>query len=82
MQEYFDLLGCERFCGGGIKARTFREYTKMPGGLPCIKVSRKKILVKKSDLVDFLERHRENPVNIDDVVNDVLADLKVSRRKR
>ena len=57
-KEFMNILEVTKYLG--VHTSTVYRYLrdiKIP--LPSIKISRKKILVKKADLLDWLDKHRD-----------------------
>jgi len=73
---YFDLKGLSDYSGGGLSVRTLRKLLSIPGGLPHFRVGGK-ILVGKKDFDTWMQRHRQEPLNLDSVVEEVLKDLNL-----
>jgi hypothetical protein len=57
--RFLDKREAARFCGVGL--RTFETWM---GRLPRYRPSGK-VLFRKSELIEFLERHQEHPADID-----------------
>jgi hypothetical protein len=77
--EYFDLVGVEAYTGGAISVRTARRLISRPGGLPFIRINRGKLMIKRSDLDAFLEAHRQEPVDLDVLAAEAIAEMREGR---
>jgi excisionase family DNA binding protein len=62
---YFDLRGASQYTGGGLSVRTLRRLIGEPGGLPYIRAGKGKILIARTDLDEWLEARRHEPVDLD-----------------
>jgi hypothetical protein len=49
--------GAERLTG--LRAETLRTYTKQPGGPAVVKLSRKRVMYDRADLLDWIKRRSE-----------------------
>jgi hypothetical protein len=78
---YFDLKGLQAYTGGAISVRKLRDLIKQPGGLPHFRVGGK-ILVAKADFDLWVQRFRQEPVNLDALVDEILADFMPGRKKK
>ena len=57
----------------GVCERTIRDWTKR--GLVCYRVSRRLVLIKKSDLDEFLSQFKDDKNIINDLVDEIMQDL-------
>jgi excisionase family DNA binding protein len=73
---YFDLAGAAAYTGGALGVRTLRRLIARPGGLPYHQAGRGKSLIKKSDLDNYLERFRHEPLDLDALADQAVAELK------
>jgi excisionase family DNA binding protein len=64
---YFSLAGASAYLGGALSARTLRRLIAEPGGLPHIRAVRGKILIKRTDLDEWLEARRREPLDLDQI---------------
>ena len=78
---YFDLKGLHAYIGGAISVRKLRDLLKQPGGLPHFRVG-EKILVSKADFDAWLQRFRQEPINLNALVDEVLSDFFPDRKKK
>ena len=69
--QYFDLEGLSTY--SALKVPTLREYIK-ERKLPAFKV-KGKLLIRKSEFDSWLEKFRVKD-KIEDIVNEVMGDLK------
>jgi excisionase family DNA binding protein len=76
---YFDLAGAQAYTGGALSVRTLRRLIAQPGGLPYHQVGRGKIIIRKSDLDAYLDRCRHEPVDLDALADQAVAELQGSR---
>jgi excisionase family DNA binding protein len=74
---YFDLAGASAYLGGAWEVRTLRRLIAQPGGLPHYRVGRGKLLIKRADLDRFLEAHRQEPLNLDRIADQALAEIRL-----
>ena len=58
---------------GGVSVRSFRKYLKM--GLRHVRLPTGRILVKFSDIDDFLAKFAVNDNEVDQVVDDIMGEL-------
>jgi excisionase family DNA binding protein len=72
---YFDLAGASAYLGGAWEVRTLRLLIAQPGGLPHYRVGRGKLMIKRADLDAFLERHRREPMNLDEIAHQALVEI-------
>ena len=71
--QFFDLSGLSSY--SSLKVPTLRSYIRFEG-LPCFKV-KGKILIKKSEFDQWIQRYRINKnQELDAVVDGILGDLK------
>jgi excisionase family DNA binding protein len=77
---FFDLAGASTYTGGGLSIRTLRRLIAQPGGLPHHRIGRGKLLIKKADLDAFLAEHRQEPVDLDRIANEAIAELRGAGR--
>ncbi len=76
---FFDLAGASAYLGGALSVRHLRRLISRPGGLPFYRIGRGKVMIRKADLDDFLETHRREPVDLDQIANEALAELGIGR---
>jgi excisionase family DNA binding protein len=72
---YFDLAGASAYLGGAWEVRTLRRLIAQPGGLPHYRVGRGKLLIKRADLDRFLEAHRREPMDLDRIADEAVAEM-------
>lgn len=72
---YFDLAGASAYMGGAWEVRTLRRLISQPGGLPHYRVARGKLLIKRADLDAFLEAHRREPLDLDRLASEAVAEM-------
>lgn len=73
--SYFDLAGASAYTGGGLSVRTLRRLIAEPGGLPYYQAGRGKILIKRADLERWLEGRRREPMDLDRMAAEALAEM-------
>lgn len=73
---YFDLSGASAYTGGALSVRSLRRLIAQPGGLPHYRVNRGKLLIKRADLDAFLEAHRREPLDLDRIASEALAEMR------
>jgi excisionase family DNA binding protein len=73
---YFDLVGASAYLGGALQVRTLRRLIAQPGGLPFYRVGRGKVMVRRQDLDAWLSQHRQEPVDLNALADQALAELK------
>ena len=78
---YFDLKGLHAYIAGAISVRKLRDLIKHPDGLPHFRVGGK-IMVAKADFDLWVQRFRQEPVNLDALVDKILADLIPGQKKK
>jgi len=72
IDQYFDLKGLERY--SAIRVPTLRDHIKS-GSLPAFKV-KGKVLVKKSEFDQWVERYRVSKnQDLNNLVDDILSDM-------
>ena len=72
---FFDLAGASAYTGGGLSVRTLRRLISEPGGLPYYQAQRSKILIKRADLDVYLEARRREPMDLDRIADEALAEM-------
>jgi excisionase family DNA binding protein len=72
---YFDLAGASAYLGGAWEVRTLRRLIAQPGGLPHYRVGRSKILIRRADLDGYLAQHRHEPLDLDRIADEALAEM-------
>lgn len=72
---YFDLAGASDYLGGAWEVRTLRRLIAQPGGLAHYRVGRGKLMIKRADLDAFLERHRREPLDLDRIASEAVAEI-------
>jgi len=73
MPEWLDLKALQRYAC--VSERTLREWIHRPvGALPAARVDTK-ILVRRSTFDRWLEDHQLKPVNVDCIVEEMLAEI-------
>ena len=72
---FFDLVGASAYTGGGLSARTLRRLISEPGGVPFYLAGRGKILIKRADLDTWLQARRREPMDLDRMANEALAEM-------
>ena len=70
---FLDLAGASAYTS--LSQRTLRRLIAMPGGLPHHRIGSGKILVRRIDLDNFLSQHRREPLDIDRLASEALAEL-------
>lgn len=72
--QYFDLKAASQYCG--LSVRRLRQALNEPGGLPPYQTGGNgKILIKKSDLDQWLAKFRREPQDIAQLLEEVMVDL-------
>lgn len=78
---FFDLSGASAYLGGALSIRTLRRLISMPGGLSFYRLGAAgKILLRKADLDNFLEAHRQEAVDLDALAAEAIAELRGGSR--
>lgn len=72
---FFDLAGASAYTGGGLSIRTLRRLIAEPGGLAYYQAGRGKILIKRADLDSWLEARRREPMDLDRLADEALAEM-------
>lgn len=72
---FFDLVGASAYTGGGLSVRTLRRLISEPGGLPYYQAGRGKILISKADLDLWLQARRREPMDLDRIATEALAEM-------
>jgi len=75
---YFDLFGASLYTGGALSVRSLRRLISQPGGLPYIRAGRGKIILKRSDLDNYLEAHRHEPADLDTLAAKTVLEFRRS----
>ena len=57
----------------GVCERTIRDWIKQ--GLVCYRLSRRLVLIKRTDLDEFLSKFRDDKNMIDNIVDQVMEDM-------
>lgn len=78
---YFDLKGASAYVGRGLSVKRLRKALTEPGGLPHFRIGGK-ILISKKDLDLWLIRFRQEPISLDLLVEEVMAEFKDGHRKK
>ena len=73
---FFDLAGARAYLGGALSVRTLRRLIGT-GDLPFYRRGRGKIMLKKSDLDNFLAQHRQEAVDLDALADEVMEELGI-----
>lgn len=73
---FFDLQGASQYIGGALSVRSLRRLISEPGGLPFYRVNRGKIMVKKADLDAYFEARRHEPVDLDKLADEAIAEME------
>lgn len=73
---FFDLAGASAYLGGALQVRTLRRLIMQPGGLPHYRVGRGKVMIRRADLDAFLEAHKRNPLDLDALADQAIAELR------
>jgi excisionase family DNA binding protein len=76
---YLDLKAASIY--SSLSVRTLRRALAEPGGLPCYRPGGK-ILLSKDDIDDYLRRFRHEPLSLDNLVEEVLADFNKATHQR
>jgi len=78
--HFFDLAGASTYLGGALSVRHLRRLVAQPGGLPHYRIGRGKLMIKRADLDDFLEAHRREPLDLDRIAAEAVAEIAGGER--
>ena len=76
--EYLDLKALSRYSCLGVP--TLRAILSRPGGPPHFRPGGK-VLVKKNDWDSWMAQHRQEPQDLDALVEKVMADFAAEKTK-